>query len=258
MRRLQRELVKEVEIRRKAEEELRFINAGKDRFFNIIAHDLKNPMYGAISFSETMLEAVLKRKDPELQEIAETVHEATNAVGRLLLDLLAWAEIQMNRIEVEKEMVDFGELLGRNVSLAGILARQKQITLVNNAQAPVKIYADGRMIETVVRNLLSNAVKFTSVEGRIEIGVRSEKGEATVSIADTGMGIGPEKLAGLFQVGQSTSTYGTIGESGTGLGLLLCKEMIEKNGGRIWAESKQGKGSTFFFTVPTSAPAGSA
>lgn len=251
IRRLQRELRKEIEVRQLAEEKLRQINAGKDRFFDIIAHDLKNPMNGALHFSEAMVEAVREKKDPTLQEIARIVHESTSAVGRLVFDLLEWAETQMSRVEVQPKSLDLGELLKRNIALAGILARQKNVEIVNKVEAPVRIRADERMIDTVLRNLLGNAVKFTPAGGKIEIGARAEEKEVTVSVVDSGVGITSKNLLNLFQLGEKVSTFGTGGEGGSGLGLLLCKEMVEKNGGRIWAESKTGKGSTFSFTVPT-------
>ncbi|SDU12940.1 Signal transduction histidine kinase [Verrucomicrobium sp. GAS474] len=260
IRRLQKELQKEIQVRRKVEEELRIINAGKDRFFSIIAHDLKNPMHGAVFFSEVLVEAIRKLPSPEshaeLLENAKLVHEATGTVGRLLLDLLAWAEIQMRRVEINPIEIDLGHLIKMNVTLAQTVARQKEITLVNATldQPPIHIRADERMIDTVVRNLLGNAVKFTQPGGRIEIGMRSGVGEATVFIADSGVGIPAEKIGELFEVGHS-STYGTRGESGSGLGLMLCKDMVERNEGRIWAESEVGKGSTFSFTVPLASPA---
>lgn len=252
-RRLQRELREEIRVRHEAEEELRLINAGKDQLFNVIAHDLKNPMYGALSFSEILLEATRERKDVELQELAQIVHESTSAVGRLLLDLLAWSEIQMNRMEIKPEAADLGELLKLNVILAQIVARTKGIVLVNHADGQIPIYADIRMIDTVVRNLLDNAIKFTRSRGRVEIAIRTDEREVTVSIADSGVGIDAEKIPLLFQVGQN-KTYGTSGEPGYGLGLPLCKEMVEKNGGRLWVESEKGRGSVFFFTIPSEAP----
>jgi len=251
IRRLQRELQREVETRRAAEERLQLANAGKDRFFGIIAHDLKNPMHGAVFFSQTLLEAIKKKGDADLKELAEIVHESASAVGRLLLDLLSWAEIQMNRVEVKAEQLNLGDLIALNVTLAQILARKKAISLENRAAEEIAVLADGRMIDTVVRNLLGNAVKFTPPGGTIAIGVAAgpEPGQITVSVADTGVGIPADKIPGLFHVGQP-STYGTAGESGSGLGLPLCKDMVEKNGGRIWVESEVGKGSTFSFTIP--------
>jgi len=254
IRRLQKELRKEIEVRLLAERELRQANADKDRFFEIISHDLKNPMNGALHFSEVLLEAAREKKDPTLEEIAKIVHESTTSVSRLVFDLLEWAENQMSRIEVQPKSLDLGDLLQRNIALAGILARQKQINIVNKVGAPVRIHADERTIDTVIRNLLSNAVKFTPVGGQVEIAARTEDKEVTVSITDSGVGITSKNLLNLFQLGEKVSTYGTGGETGTGLGLLLCKEMVDKNGGRIWAESKTGKGSTFSFTVPASAP----
>ncbi len=246
---LQRALREEIEVRRQVEEELRVVNQGKDRFFNIIAHDLKTPMHGAVFFSETMLEAVRARKDAELEEIAQIVLESTSAVGRLLLDLLAWAEIQMDRVEVRKETSDLAELVRLNVTLAQVLARQKEITLVNRVEGPLPVHADTRMIDTVVRNLLGNAIKFTQPGGRVEITAAAAGGEVTVTVSDSGIGISSDKLPRLFEIGQGKSTYGTSGESGTGLGLPLCRDMVEKNGGRIWVEP-QPRGSVFSFTVP--------
>jgi signal transduction histidine kinase len=254
-RRLQKELQAEIRTRREAEEELRRINEGKDKFFNVIAHDLRTPIHGAVFFSESLLEAVRTKKDAQLEEIAQVVHESTSAVGRLLLDLLAWAETQMERVQTRPEQAELGELLKLNHVLAQIVARQKKIVLVNKAQSPIPIHADPRMVDTVVRNLLGNALKFTQPGGRVEIAAHAGPREITVAITDSGIGIAPERLPNLFQIGQNQSTYGTTGETGSGLGLPLCREMVEKNGGRLWVESELGKGSTFSFTVPTSASA---
>ena len=254
-RRLQRALEEEIAVRRKVEEELRASNAGKDLFFNIVAHDLTAPMCSASFFSEDLLAQLHRTPAPtiaELTETAELVHEAFSTAQRLTIDLLSWAEIQMDRVEVKKEAFDLKDVLKQNLELAHGAARKKEIILANEAKEGLLVEADRRMLDTVIRNLLGNAIKFTPKGGRVWIvaGPSSDGKEITVSIADSGLGIPAEKIPLLFQIGRKDATYGTEGEKGSGLGLPLCREMVEKNGGKLTIESTPGKGSTFCFTMP--------
>jgi signal transduction histidine kinase len=250
IRRLQRALEAEIAVRQKAEEELREINAGKDVFFSILAHDLKNPMAGLLGLSETLVGLIPENAGPELKETAHDVRDVARQVGELLLDLLSWAQMQLGKVDPEPARVSILQEVEFAAALAGTAARAKTITLVNEVVEPVEIYCDSRMNDTVLRNLLSNAVKFTPVGGTIRISAQKGAGELTITVADSGKGIPPERLPDLFRLGQNKPTFGTKGEKGTGLGLPLCRDMVEKNGGRIWVESTPGQGSRFHFTVP--------
>ena len=259
MRRLQRTLEEEVAVRRKVEEELRAVNEGKDLFFNIIAHDLTAPMCSAIFFSEYLLTQHRRTPLPtsvELIETAELVHEAFSTVQGLTMDLLSWAQIQMNRIEMKKEAFDLKDVLKQNLKLVHLAAWKKEIVLTHETKESLLVEADRRMLDTVIRNLLANAIKFTPKGGRVRIDADASKDgrEITVSITDSGIGIPAEQIPLLFQVGRKEVTYGTEGEKGSGLGLPLCKEMVEKNGGKLTLESTRGKGSTFCFTLPATGP----
>jgi signal transduction histidine kinase len=238
---LQRELKAEIAVRQKAEEELRVINAGKDVFFSILAHDLKNPMGGLLGLSEAMVDTLPPTADATTREMALDIRDTARQVGELLLDLLSWAQMQLGKMEPSPRPV---------FALVGTAARTKKIEIVNEIREPIEIYCDAKMNDTVLRNLLSNAVKFTPEGGTIRLFAERKEGELQISVADTGRGISPELIPGLFRLGESKTTFGTAGEKGTGLGLPLSREMVEKNGGRIWVESTPGRGSSFHFTVP--------
>ncbi|MCE0496617.1 MAG: hybrid sensor histidine kinase/response regulator [Methylacidiphilales bacterium] len=250
IRRLQRELEAEIAVRQKAEEELREINAGKDVFFSILAHDLKNPMSGLLSLSEEMVATIPKDAGQELRETAHDVRDVARQVGELLLDLLSWAQMQLGKVDPEPARVSIIQEVKFAATLIGVAARAKNITIVNDVIDPVEIHCDSRMNDTVLRNLLSNAVKFTPAGGTIRISAQKGDGELIITVTDSGHGIPPERIVSLFHLGRNKPTFGTKGEKGTGLGLPLCREMVEKNGGRIWVESTPGKGSSFHFTVP--------
>lgn len=250
IRRLQRELLAEIETRKKAEEELREINAGKDRFFSIIAHDLKNPMQAVLVMSETLCEIMPKAPLSETLPMAKTIKANSERIGRLLLDLLNWAQIQLGKLEMQCDSHPLAQILDFNIALTNINAGEKNVAVQNNVTEPIDIYGDVRMIDTVLRNLLNNAVKFSPPHGVVKIDARIENKEVIITVSDSGVGIPADKIPTLFHLSTNHSTYGTSGEKGTGLGLPLCREMAEKNRGRIWAESTLGEGSRFCFTIP--------
>jgi signal transduction histidine kinase len=247
---LQRELKAEIAVRQKAEEELRVINAGKDVFFSILAHDLKNPMGGLLGLSEAMVDIMPPTTDATTREMALDIRDTARQVGELLLDLLSWAQMQLGKMEPTPKPVSILKEAEFAVALVGTAARTKKIEIVNEIKEPIEIYCDAKMNDTVLRNLLSNAVKFTPEGGTIRLSAKKKEGELQISVTDSGRGIPPELIPALFRLGESKTTFGTAGEKGTGLGLPLSREMVEKNGGRIWVESTPGRGSSFHFTVP--------
>ncbi len=236
---------------RRSEQELRELNASKDKFFSIIAHDLKGPLSSLkdlIQFTEEHLESYRPGK---LKEIIVLQRSATENLFKLLENLLTWSRLQRGKIEYVPQQVDLKEIIVRSVELLAPTAEHKQITLRNLLQEKVKIYADPNMIDTVVRNLASNALKFTHSGGTVEILVQTNENDVEVSITDSGIGIAQEHLPKLFRIETKFKRLGTVREKGTGLGLILCKEFVERHGGRIWVESEVDKGSRFKFTLPT-------
>ncbi|MCE0483470.1 MAG: hybrid sensor histidine kinase/response regulator [Methylacidiphilales bacterium] len=250
IRLLQRELKAEIAVRQKAEQELREINAGKDVFFSVLAHDLKNPMGGMLGLSEAMVDTMPPETDATVRDMAVEIRNTARQVGDLLFDLLGWAQMQLGKMEPKPERISILKQIEFAVALVSMAAKAKKIKIENEVREPISIYCDVRMNDTVLRNLLSNAVKFTPAGGTIRISAEKKERELVITVTDSGRGIPPERLPGLFRLGESKTTFGTLGEKGTGLGLPLSREMVEKNKGRIWAESTPGHGSSFHFTVP--------
>jgi PAS domain S-box-containing protein len=236
--------LKESEIR------LRELNATKDKFFSIIGHDLKNPFNAIIGFSNILLDQV-KEKDYEgIEEYAEIIHKSSLRAMSLLADLLEWSQLQTGKLIFSPTTFDLAKLIDEVSDLANDAALHKNILILNDLPAQVIVFADKSMIGSVLRNLVSNAVKFSNVNGRINISVNKTPTEFIVAIQDNGVGIKEESIGKLFRIEEAYSTPGTLKETGTGLGLLLCKELVQKHGGKIWVESKVGIGSSFSFTIP--------
>jgi two-component system sensor histidine kinase/response regulator len=225
----------------------------KDKFFSIIAHDLKQPFNTLLGFSELLLKEYDNREPEENKEIVTHIFNSVVLGFDLLSNLLEWSRSQTGRIEYEPQDFSLTDLVRQNILSISDAAYKKNIKLQNDIKEYILAFADRRMIETVVRNLISNALKFNEPGGKIILSHKKENGFIEVSVTDTGIGIKDENLSKLFRLEESFSTPGTDNEQGTGLGLILCKEFIEKNGGEIWVESKIGEGSKFKFTIPASA-----
>jgi PAS domain S-box-containing protein len=224
----------------------------KDRFFSVISHDLKNPISGFFNALDVLDKDI---KNFSLKDINEFIFELKNNAKNLyeLLDnLLEWAKLQQNVTRLEPTDISLRNLVDLLFNVASIMAKNKHIELVNSVKAEVVGYADMNAINTVIRNLLFNAIKFTPENGTINI-VNSEKeGMIVISIVDNGVGIPEHNLKKLFRLDEKLTTEGTNNEKGTGLGLILCKELVNKCGGEIWVESELGKGTKFSFTIPKS------
>ena len=224
----------------------------KDKFFSIIAHDLKSPFNAILGFLDLLTTEYDEFSDQERQRILKNLKTSAGSTINLLDNLLTWSQSQKGILPFEPEKFNVMELVQENISLVESAAESKQITLIKPDPEIVLVYADRNMINTVIRNLLSNAIKFTSSNGSVEINARKEnRNEVIVNVRDSGGGINEKVLKGLFNIENVVSTKGTNNESGTGLGLILSKEFIVKNRGRIGATSDEGKGSTFWFIVPT-------
>lgn len=234
----------------KSEKRLKELNITKDKFFSIIAHDLRNPIGILMNYSELLLMSFNRFDKEKKIKYITTINESSKLTFRLLENLLEWSRTQSNRIEFVPELFNLSHVITENINLLTINANNKNLFLQSDVLDDHEVFADKNMITTVIRNLISNAIKFTKNGG---ISVYSDKYDnyIKISITDTGEGIEKENIKKLFTIEDNISTKGTDGERGTGLGLILCKEFVEKNGGKIWVESEVGKGSTFYFTLST-------
>lgn len=233
-----------------SEKELLTINATKDKFFSIIAHDLKNPFNALLSFSEMLHNNLSVFTKDEIKAYVEIIHKATNNLFRLLENLLQWSSTQTGEIEYRPEQFDLNSLTMNIIQIMGIHAEKKGISIINSLPENASAYGDKNLISTVIRNLISNAVKFTRENGQIRIEGIVKKDEIEIAVIDNGIGINKVDIDKLFRLDCNVTTIGTSEERGSGLGLILCKEFVEKNGGRIWVESEIDIGSSFKFTIP--------
>ncbi len=242
----------EDEIRLKNNELLK-LNFEKDKFFSIIGHDLKSPFNSIIGFSELLVEQI-KNKDIEgIDEYANIILKSSNKAMDLLLNLMEWSHSQSGRMVFNPEYFDMVTCFNKITLLYDDIAGQKSITIKNILPHHASVFADNAMINTVVRNLISNAIKFTMPGGEITVSVTEKQNEIIFSVSDSGVGISKSSIEKLFRIDQCYSATGTNEETGTGLGLILCKEFVEKHNGKIWVESEERKGSTFYFTLPYNA-----
>ena len=229
-------------------EQLELLNQEKTKLFSIISHDLRSPFTSLLGLTEFMAKAGDKLKPEQFIDYAGKINESGKRIFRLLENLLEWAQLQMGSITPEPGPQDLRGLAQEAVDLLTPVGAEKQVSIVNDMPA-LRAFADRPTLNTVIRNLVNNAVKFTPSGGTVRIEAREDGGYLQITVRDTGVGIPPERIAGLFRIGANVTTPGTKGERGTGLGLALCRQLIELNGGRIWAESTLGKGSAFHVTV---------
>jgi len=230
--------------------ELRELNASKDKFLSILAHDLKNPIAGIIIVSQLILKMYDSLEDNERLTYMQEIYSSTQRVLNILEDLLQWSRSQSGRIEYNPEEIQLNRVTYEVVASLERSADEKNITVSNDVNDSITAFADRNMISAVIRNLLSNAVKFTAQGGRITLLAEEGLTHVHYRVSDNGVGITPENMDKLFKIDEGLSTQGTNNEKGTGLGLILCKEFIEKNRGTIILESIPGKGTTFSFTLP--------
>jgi PAS domain S-box-containing protein len=230
--------------------ELKDLNATKDKFFSIIAHDLKGPFNAILGFSDLLVESYDDFSEDEKKNFIRNIKIASDSTYKLLENLLDWSRLQTGKINPKPELIDLSLLTLENISVLKSMADNKQIRLYSSIQFDTKVFADANMVRTILRNLISNAIKFTRIGGEVEINANAKNGMIQVCVCDNGVGISPQRLRMLFRIDEKLSTKGTANETGTGLGLLLCKEMIERQGGHMRVESKPEQGSRFYFTLP--------
>jgi len=237
----------------KSEKELRLLNASKNKFFSIIAHDLKNPLHTILGYSYLMYKDYEQFKEDERRKFAGDIYQSTNNIFRLLQNLLEWSRSQTGNLNFSPAVVEYQRILDNSLSVLRSLADQKSIAIKTDYDPELKLFADPLMIETVLRNLVNNAIKFTPEGGHIEVSAKEEDGQILVSVSDSGIGISEEDTQNLFRIDSKVKRKGTNNEDGSGLGLILCHEFVNKHNGKIWVQSTPGKGSEFIFSIPAKA-----
>jgi PAS domain S-box-containing protein len=239
-----------VRILKESEAKLKELVATKDKFFNIIAHDLKNPFTSLLGSSELLYSNIDKISTENIRDLSLVLNDSAKGGYAILQNLLDWSRSQTGLLKFNPEKINLKFIIDENIDNLQLQVLNKGITLRSELTEDLLIRADKNMINTVVRNLLSNAIKYTFKNGSVTVSVTKYPEELILAVKDTGIGISKEKVEALFKLDNSLSQPGTEKEQGTGLGLKLCKEFTERMGGRIWVESKAGKGSEFKFTIP--------
>jgi PAS domain S-box-containing protein len=235
---------------KKYNEELSVLNATKDKLLSIIAHDLRNPFSTIIGYSELLINDFKKMPANKVEMFLDFIYNSSINGNDLLSNLLFWSRSQTGTIAFLPEMVNFSNLVKDSIRFLNGSAHGKNIELLEIIDPELYVHVDENMMKTVIRNLISNAIKFTAGNGKITILAEQTDQNILITVSDTGIGIPAEVKDKLFQDDVHVSTKGTLNEAGTGLGLILCKEFVEKHGGKIWVESEEGKGSDFKFTLP--------
>jgi signal transduction histidine kinase len=244
--RINKLLIEHQEEIKKRSFELEQLNKVKDKFFSIISHDLRSPINALSSILD-----LVDRKQITTEEFTKVAHELrlrVNNTKTLINNLLDWALLQMDNLKIQMERIDLHAIVQENITTVSSL-QLKEVSVENRIDAKTYALGDPNMINLVFRNLIMNGMKFTEAGGRIVVESKDEGNYYRISVTDNGVGIAPEIQKILFDKTAGYSTRGTANEKGTGLGLILCKEFIERNGGKIWMESEPGKGSTFYFTL---------
>jgi two-component system, sensor histidine kinase and response regulator len=235
---------------RAVEQELREANAAKDRFFSIIAHDLRSPFTALVGVSQYLKDDI-DALDPETaKEMISGIHTASKNAFSLLENLLHWARIQTGTTQLNPEELKLSDIINDNLQLLNVNISEKELQIKSQVPEDLKSYIDPQALNTVVRNLISNAIKFTPRGGEIRISAEPGGDEVVLNVSDTGVGMNQESIDALFHIDSRRSRKGTDQESGTGLGLILSKEFLDRSGGRITIESTPKKGSTFAIHIP--------
>ena len=238
----------ELEIKRTSEQ-LQKLLVEKDKFFSIIAHDLRSPISGLLSLTNLLSEDHPNFSADELQKIFVSMNSSVRRLFALLENLLEWASMQRGMATFKPRELEVDNLINRALILFGNFVDQKKISMQYMVPLGMKVFADEQMFNSVLRNLLSNAFKFSKPGGKVTISATQECGDLIISVQDEGIGMDQDTKSIIFSIDYKTSVLGTKGEKGSGLGLILCKEFMEKHGGRIWVESKINSGckiSIFF------------
>jgi PAS domain S-box-containing protein len=250
-------MAKDVTLRKHAENALKGnerklhqLNIDKDRFISILGHDLKSPFNNILGLSEALKEDINNLNKDEIQVFANNINKTARITNYLLEDILMWARSQQGKISFNPQELNFKDICKNVLEILNPGAFVKNITIKYSTLDNIRVYADIDMLKTIMLNLVTNAIKFTNNGGRISINAEKNSGNVIIVVSDNGVGIKDDDLPRLFNISEVFTSKGTAKETGTGLGLLLCKEFVEKHGGTIWVESEVGKGSDFKFTLP--------
>lgn len=226
------------------------LNETKDKFFSIIAHDLKSPFNAVMGFSDLLAEQLETKNYDELKKYIANIQQSSHLAMDLLNNLMDWAKSQTGRMSFSPEKHNFHFILNETLTFFSDTAQHKSITIETEIDDPPTVYADKKMLGNILHNLISNAIKFTNHGGKIKIKSEHLDKKVRISVSDNGIGMNEKMLNDIFSIDKNTGRKGTDGEPSTGLGLQLCKEFVEKHTGKIWAESKEGKGTTFYVSLP--------
>lgn len=229
---------------------LQELNASKDKFFSILSHDLRSPISSICSLLDVLNENIFNYKIEKIERYISALANSANNLISLVDDILMWANSQSGRIPFNPEVVHLTKVAQDTVNIIKASASAKNISINIIDANNIKLLADVNMLKTILRNLISNAIKFTNKGGQIDIKVEQDKANTTITVIDNGVGMTPDLKAKLFDITESISITGTDNEKGTGIGLVICKEFIDKHNGSIWVDSNLGKGSTFSFKLP--------
>jgi len=234
--------------------QLEELNRTKDVFFSILAHDLRGaflPLVGSVGILERLL---IKNDDAKLKKFFLHIKKSVMNVSKLLENLLSWGRLQRNLLEAKPENIDIFKLMEWLISLYQEQATHKKIKFSHSIPKNISVWADSNMVETIFRNLINNAIKFTNIGGIVTITAYTEDNKTIINIEDTGNGISPDRLPDLFKTDVKSKTKGTAGEIGTGLGLILCHDLVRLNNGSINVESIVNKGTIFSVKLPAKSP----
>ncbi len=235
-------------------ENLKKLNDDKDRFIAILGHDLRNPFNIILGFLKLLIQNIRKYEIDKIERQINIIYNSAENTYQLLEDILLWAKSQSGKLTFNPQAVKLQDIYDAVSECQKPAAKSKNITVSYFSDKDTKVFADKNMLNTVLRNLISNAIKYTNYGGNIKIYAISKQDYVTLTVSDTGVGMSSETLTRLFDITRINTTPGTAGEKGTGLGLILCKEFMEKHGGTIRAESEAGKGSSFIITLPSFIP----
>ncbi len=233
-----------------ANEQLQKLNASKDTFFSIIAHDLRGPLSSLHELTQHIEENLDSYALEELKELIVLQKVSAETLYKLLENLLTWSRVQRGVMPYQPQPINIRWFIARNINLLTLHAKKKHIALVSNVQHELCVFADFNMVDTIIRNLISNAIKFTEPGGEVSVSVHDCEHFVEVAVADSGIGIEEQYIPTLFRIDTRYKRLGTGDEEGSGLGLILCKEFVDKHQCRIWVESEIGQGTTFRFTLP--------
>ena len=224
-------------------------NLEKDKLFTIIAHDLRGPFSSFMGITQMISDDISSFSTEDLKSLAKKMNRSATDLFNLLENLLQWSRMQQGTIQFNPEQINLKSILSSNLDILLHSAEEKGISLKIDIPDNIELTADSKMIQTILRNLVSNAVKFTSNGGHIELNAKQEGNEIVISVIDDGIGMSEDTLEKIFQLNNDTGRFGTAGEPSSGLGLLICKDFVDKHNGKLAAKSLVKKGSTFIVTL---------